>query len=388
MIAVFLGPSLARRRAEEILGSTEAVILPPAAQGDIYRCWRRRPRVIVLIDGYFSEVPSPWHKEILWVMSNNTPVIGASSMGALRAAELAAFGMVGVGEVFAGYRDGALVADDEVALLHGDADSDYVHFSVPLVDIRATLRRALRQQVITPPECERLLEAARNLLFPQRTYTAMIAACEDGPRLRDFTRWVRHNAFSQKARDAEAALALAVSDDCPRSFDPEWTFERTAMWDDLVRKHSNTVQNTHNFEDDDRIDALEKDKHHHHKLMTTALARLLAVDYAERSGRIIGDDDLMRALARLRREKGLETPDDLWLWMQENGLSIEGITYLLNSEVHLADALSAFASDVHPHLLDQMRIEGVYGDYGPGSGRLHPGNSTDQAAALHLSEKH
>jgi hypothetical protein len=40
-------------------------------------------------------------------------------MGALRAAELHTFGMVGVGRVFEGYRDGVYEDDDEVAVVHG-----------------------------------------------------------------------------------------------------------------------------------------------------------------------------------------------------------------------------------------------------------------------------
>ena len=38
------------------------------------------------------------------------------------AAELAAFGMQGVGAIFAAYRDGALEDDDEVAVVHVRAD--------------------------------------------------------------------------------------------------------------------------------------------------------------------------------------------------------------------------------------------------------------------------
>ena len=56
-----------------------------------------RPVAIGLIDGYFERVPSVSHKEILWAMSQGIVVIGAASMGALRAAELAPFGMLGVG---------------------------------------------------------------------------------------------------------------------------------------------------------------------------------------------------------------------------------------------------------------------------------------------------
>jgi hypothetical protein len=363
MITIFLGPSLPRQRAEAALESSNATILPPAAQGDIYRCWRTRPSAIVLIDGYFNEVPAPWHKEILWVLSKGTPVIGASSMGALRAAELAAFGMVGVGKVFSDYMDGRLVADDEVALLHGDEDSGYVHFSVPLVDIRATLQRAKEQAILTSQQHDSLVEAARAMPYPLRQYSSIIDACGGRQQFADFVDWVDRNSFSQKACDAEAALGLAISGDCPVASDSDWSFERTAMWEDLIRKNSNSVQTIHDFQDDERIDGLERDNSRRERLMMMGLARLLAVDYAHRSGHVIDEEDLLRHLTRLRFEKGLETPDQLSNWMVENGLSNEGITYLLEAEVHLAETISAFSSDIRPHVLDQMRIEGLYTEH-------------------------
>ncbi len=57
-------------------------------------------RTLLLIDGYFHQVPSVQHKEILYALHQGLAVFGCSSMGALRAAELADFGMVGIGRVF------------------------------------------------------------------------------------------------------------------------------------------------------------------------------------------------------------------------------------------------------------------------------------------------
>src|SRR6185295_3890747 len=93
-VVLFTGPTLSPREACQRL---EAVCLPPAAQGDVYRASLRRPFAIGIIDGYFERVPAVWHKEILWAMSEGIHVFGSASMGALRAAELALFGMIGVG---------------------------------------------------------------------------------------------------------------------------------------------------------------------------------------------------------------------------------------------------------------------------------------------------
>src|SRR6266702_4473228 len=55
-IYVFLGPTLAEKEARAEL---DAVYLPPVSAGDVYRLWRRRPRAIGIVDGYFDRVPAP-----------------------------------------------------------------------------------------------------------------------------------------------------------------------------------------------------------------------------------------------------------------------------------------------------------------------------------------
>jgi len=77
-IYVFLGPTLTEKEARAEL---DAVYLPPAAAGDVYRLWRRRPRAIGIVDGYFERVPAVWHKEIMWVMERGVHVFGGAGLG-------------------------------------------------------------------------------------------------------------------------------------------------------------------------------------------------------------------------------------------------------------------------------------------------------------------
>ncbi|MFK7941410.1 MAG: TfuA-like protein, partial [Paracoccaceae bacterium] len=86
---VFAGPSLA---GLDLTAYGTLEFRPPARQGDIWRAVREKPAAIGIIDGYFEGVPAVWHKEILWSLHQGIPVLGASSMGALRAAEMDAFG--------------------------------------------------------------------------------------------------------------------------------------------------------------------------------------------------------------------------------------------------------------------------------------------------------
>src|SRR5271156_3661014 len=91
---------------------------PPVRQGDLYSAALSGPAIIGVTDGYFEIVPTVWHKEILWAMAQGIHVYGSASIGALRAAELHPFGMVGIGHIFEAFRDGLLEDDDEVAVLH------------------------------------------------------------------------------------------------------------------------------------------------------------------------------------------------------------------------------------------------------------------------------
>src|SRR5713226_10363052 len=141
---IFTGPTLSAVDARMVLA---ADYRPPAAEGDVYRAARGRPQVIGIIDGYFERVPAVWHKEILWAMSQGIHVFGSASMGALRAAELADFGMEGVGAIFEMYRDGILEDDDEVAVAHGTDEFRFRAGSEAMVDIRCTLARAVEDRV-------------------------------------------------------------------------------------------------------------------------------------------------------------------------------------------------------------------------------------------------
>jgi hypothetical protein len=201
---VFLGPSLDRRAALAILG---ADYRPPAARGDITRAVSDGAGVIGLIDGVFFQESSVGHREILAALKSGVRVLGASSMGALRAAELHTLGMEGVGEVYRMYRDGVLVSDDEVALAF-DPES-FIALSEPLVNIRATFARAEEEGIIDRRTVEILFSAASSLYYPDRTYPRLVREAKgsaDPETLARFARWVERGAVDLKRMDAILAL--------------------------------------------------------------------------------------------------------------------------------------------------------------------------------------
>ncbi|MCK9579306.1 MAG: TfuA-related McrA-glycine thioamidation protein [Methanoregula sp.] len=201
---VFLGPSLEREAAEAIL---PAEYRPPAKRGDLLRAVEDGAGIIGLIDGVFHQESAVAHREILAAVKKGVTVVGASSMGALRAAEMDTLGMVGIGEIYRMYKNGELVSDDEVALVF-DPETGF-SLSEPLINIRFTLRKAEGQGVITAQDHATLLAAAKSVFYPQRTYGRIVAAAGDviPPETREqFLAFAKLHAVDRKREDAVECL--------------------------------------------------------------------------------------------------------------------------------------------------------------------------------------
>ncbi|ASY69472.1 TfuA-like protein [Sinorhizobium fredii] len=216
-ILVFLGPTLRLAEAEAVL---DATYLQPAAQGDILLAAHAfHPRAMVLIDGQFEDRPAVRHKEILWAMAQGIVMIGAASMGALRAAELGDFGMIGVGLIYRWYRrlrfapatnagssPPALAPDDAVAVHSGPPELGFLPLTDALVDLQRTFSALARRQIITPAERELLTTTARSLNFRERTLATVLGAA-GWPK--DRLPELRRGAVGQKRLDALSALRNA-----------------------------------------------------------------------------------------------------------------------------------------------------------------------------------
>jgi hypothetical protein len=237
---IFLGPSLPIDDARAVL--PDAVYLPPARQADLLSAVGiHRPDVIGLIDGEFGQSLSVWHKEILFALDRGVAVYGASSMGALRAAETAPFGTRGVGRIFHMYANGELTDDDEVALAHGPGDVAYRKFSEPMVNVRATFERAHTESVIDGPTCQCLVRVAKALFFADRTFPRILedAASAGIPAatLEAVGTFARDRYVDLKRQDA-IELLRAVGDHAAPRGESQATFEfqRTPLFEGLYNR--------------------------------------------------------------------------------------------------------------------------------------------------------
>jgi hypothetical protein len=207
-VAVFLGPSLAREAAAAIL---DADYLPPAQFGDVYRLIGSGLGAIVVLDGVFHGRAPVWQRELLAAMRAGIRVYGAASMGALRAAELHSYGMIGFGTVYQWYIAGEIDGDDEVALLHAGPEQRYQPLTEPLVNVRATLCAAVARGLVDGARAAEITAHLKARPFWERTAEALFAApafCSLSPPDRErLGAFFAEKSIDVKRRDAALALA-------------------------------------------------------------------------------------------------------------------------------------------------------------------------------------
>ena len=230
MNVAFVGPTLpdVRNAADK-----SVLVLPPAVQGDVLRAVEDGATAIGLIDGNFENVAPVWHKEILYALSRGVQVFGAASMGALRAAECAPYGMVGIGEIYRQYAEGERVDDADVALTHGPAELGYLPLTLPLVNVDATLRRLSQSHALAPELAASIGATASAMFYKERNWASIVARVAL-PAGTDRTRLVALLAreyVDQKGNDARHLLDVLRHAPAQRAVVPRsWKFNSTSMW--------------------------------------------------------------------------------------------------------------------------------------------------------------
>jgi hypothetical protein len=354
---VFLGPSLPVEQATRLL---DATYLPPIQQGDLLRLLDRKPRYVGIIDGYFETVPAVWHKEILLAMSSGVHVFGAASMGALRAAELHSFGMVGFGEIFQWYRDGKIIADDEVAVRHAPAELGYLPLNQALVDIRDSCAAALREGVIGAQLAEQIVSCARALPYWERCYDAVETELRrsEATDLHEISRWleyVKTRCVSLKARDAATLLTamkkLAAEPWKPKqvNFEIERTIFVERLLNEIALEKANktlSLEHLNSNSEEQSIDYLKR----------TMLLRVAARGAAKQFGWELSTDEISEKASTLFARIGLLDSDSALQWMKRNTISEQMFRSYVNDELYIDRLMRTYQLEVDREIFEQMLI--------------------------------
>lgn len=227
-VIVFAGLSLKEDDVKQYL--PDAIFKFPAKQGDMVLAFKaHQPSHILLIDGFFEFTPAVWHKEILHLISNGVTVYGASSMGALRASELHAFGMIGHGVIFDQYKNGEIEDDDEVAVSHGPKEIDYPSLSDAMVNIRSTVKHLQSLNLLSANLAEKILNSAKSLFYKERTYANLLKKMAISPNeIKNLMEFFKTYQIDQKKLDAISLLESFSSTFVQSS--PGFKFNETVFW--------------------------------------------------------------------------------------------------------------------------------------------------------------
>ena len=406
---VFLGPSLPRDVARAIL--PDAIVLPPARQADVLSAVENhRPAVIALIDGLFGQSLSVWHKEILFAMERRVRVYGAASIGALRAAELAPFGMVGVGQVYEMYARGDLIDDDEVALVHAHADDGFRAQSEPMVNLRSTFNLACSEGVLTPAETDLLIATAKRLHFSDRQWPTILATALDNglstlsaARVRSFAA-TRYSDL--KGRDAQLLLETIrdLPDPLPMSSPPAVPLARSAFFERLYHNDRRVSVDGVNVPLRSISAYAALNLPEFDALNFAAMNRALVLVLASMLGVEVTPAEVDQETRRFRHSRALESDAALSTWLESHHLGPEGFEALMRElatcrrlqrwllsrdrqaqrtrwvldELRIADQYRAVAAAA----ADQERVLGAW-DSDDGSGDLSDDLDLDVLVASH-----
>lgn len=202
---IFAGPSLSRERIGAL---TDSRIEDPIRRGDLHRL--AEYQTFVILDGEFGQSLSVSPKEILDIIDSGKTVIGASSMGALRASELDCYGMVGIGWVYRRFARARVRRDDEVALVF--SPFDFTPVTIPMVCVEYWLEVLRTGGVITLNEARAMSKLVGKIFFAERTESSVLKTIGSVFGTNTLDRMLQHTGGTIpdiKALDAEEAIRAA-----------------------------------------------------------------------------------------------------------------------------------------------------------------------------------
>jgi hypothetical protein len=201
-VIAFVGPSIPRPEVERACPGLD--VRPPVRRDDLYQAREQGAWGFLIIDGVFMQEDALPPREVVDVLEDGAFVLGAASMGALRAADCWPAGARGIGLIYRLYRRGLLESDEDVAVAVS-ADGADTAVSLPLVNVRYAMARAVRDRRLDRPTARRVVSAAASIHYPQRTWREVWRRAEPAPpELEAYCA-----RFDLKRHDAERALAEA-----------------------------------------------------------------------------------------------------------------------------------------------------------------------------------
>jgi hypothetical protein len=363
-IVVFLGPTMARNEASAILN---AIYLPPVRQSDILSVLKEySPKIIAIIDGEFSQSLAVWHKEIIFAIESGVKVFGAASMGALRAAETADYGMVGVGVIYEWYKSNELRDDDEVALIYAPESMNYLNISHSMVNIRATVNVAIQNHLIDEDLAHKMLSEAKSLHFCERKLDVLCSRLNlDEQDASSVIALFSEHYVDQKKLDAIDLLKkIEQGEYC----------EKDTTGDPLSKTSFFAIQNEQDSwvsVQDAQITQRELCKHaalnnnDFCDLRNNVLSEQIQLIFASHIGLDIDSEELEKEKDLFLKSKHLDSQLALTNWLKSHHLSTQDFDALINNKAVVKRLHKWFITkqggrEITKIVLDEIKFSGGY----------------------------
>ena len=372
MIAsIFLGPTMSVDEARLIL--PQGVFRPPAAQGDLlYAAEYDKADIIGLVDGTFHQNLSVWHNEVCYLLSRGVTIYGSSSMGALRAVETESFGTRGVGAIYKWYRDEIITGDDEVALIHGDASCNFRSFSLPMVNIRASIALAVAKGLVIEDTGRRVIETAKSINYQERALLNILEQCRrielSEQQLTAVRTALTEEYVDQKKEDARELLELiaaVIGGSIQRPSSSQFVFARSSVFETLYNLDREIRVKGRAVSQQEIAEYTALHCPEFKKLRRSSLDRSLVVFFAGLLDIRISDTDIAAERVSFCEDNQIESPETLENWLSDNCLCEKDFIEYLAQEARCRRlrrwALHSRSFDRGcKSLLDELRVHGLF----------------------------
>jgi hypothetical protein len=168
-IKIYAGSSLSKAEALKILPNADYA--EPIKRGDIYEAVELGYNHILIVDGLYQDVLAVSPAELMDVLSFGVKLYGSTTMGAIRAAELEAYGMVGVGRIFNEVRNTLYFRDDFLGISQ-PFSCDSVQ-PLTYMDIWIGCKLLTEKKKLTQKQMKFILKCYEGLSFSERNLNAL-----------------------------------------------------------------------------------------------------------------------------------------------------------------------------------------------------------------------
>jgi hypothetical protein len=301
-------------------------------------------------------------------------------MGALRAVETEGFGTVGVGRIFEWYRDGVIDGDDEVALFHGDEAANFQPMSLPLVNIRATVARAVEEGELDGPTGSVLIDVARALYYPERNVASIAAGLTDHgcsqSTVARVTSLLTDKMLDLKREDARLLLAaLHRVVDGIETLPPkvEFDFARSGVFETLYNLDRRVERGGSTVSMEDIAEHVAMYAPDYRDIRRGAMDRAVTVYFGKQVGLTVSMEEVAAERTRLLSTHGITGQEAEAAWLDRNAWSDEDLDEYAEEEamcmklrrwVATTRSFDRGAKDV----LDELRRRGTFPGWAEATG--------------------